>query len=64
MTDNLWKKFYEKQFGKEKTEEVVRRMVKSKRTFKWIQLYEVIFYISLLRLIFFIVPIVRRSFLL
>ncbi|KAL0002190.1 hypothetical protein SO802_015971 [Lithocarpus litseifolius] len=40
VTDNLWKKFYEKQFGKEKTEEVVRRMVKSKMTFKWIQLYE------------------------
>ncbi|KAB9055687.1 hypothetical protein FH972_026943 [Carpinus fangiana] len=39
-TDKLWKKFYEKQFGAKNTEQVVERMRKSSKAFKWIQLYE------------------------
>lgn len=40
VTDKLWKKFYEKAFGAAKTEVVVKRMMKTKTTFKWLQLYE------------------------
>lgn len=40
VTDKLWKKFYEKQFGTKSTEQVVERMRKSLKSFKWIQLYE------------------------
>ncbi|XP_062151188.1 uncharacterized protein LOC133859696 [Alnus glutinosa] len=40
VTDKLWKKFYEKEFGTKNTEQVVERMRKSLKSFKWIQLYE------------------------
>ncbi|XP_014522546.1 transcription elongation factor B polypeptide 3 [Vigna radiata var. radiata] len=40
ITDKLWKKFFEKQFGTNSTNEVVKRMKEKKVSFKWIQLYE------------------------
>ncbi|XP_041005177.1 uncharacterized protein LOC121250217 isoform X1 [Juglans microcarpa x Juglans regia] len=40
VTDKLWKKFYEKQFGTRNTEKVVERMAKSLKSYKWIRLYE------------------------
>ncbi|WVZ07096.1 hypothetical protein V8G54_020442, partial [Vigna mungo] len=40
ITDKLWKKFFEKQFGTNSTNEVVTRMKENKVSFKWIQLYE------------------------
>lgn len=40
VTDNLWKKFYEKQFGARNTEQVVERIRKGSKSYKWIQLYE------------------------
>ncbi|XP_042975065.1 uncharacterized protein LOC122306672 isoform X1 [Carya illinoinensis] len=40
VTDKLWKKFYEKQFGAKNTEHVVERMAKSLKSYKWIDLYE------------------------
>jgi hypothetical protein len=64
VTDKLWKKFYEKEFGTKNTEQVVERMRKSLKSFKWIQLYEVIFYIPFFfKLSFLIIFFVRRSFL-
>lgn len=40
VTDKLWKKFFEKQFGTNCTNEVIRRMREKKASFKWLQLYE------------------------
>ncbi|KAF8411095.1 hypothetical protein HHK36_003634 [Tetracentron sinense] len=40
VTDNLWKKFYEKQFGAKNASLVIERMKQNKVSFKWIQLYE------------------------
>ncbi|KAA0054521.1 transcription elongation factor B polypeptide 3 isoform X2 [Cucumis melo var. makuwa] len=40
VTDKLWKKFYERQFGKESTTTVIERMRQKRVAFRWIQLYE------------------------
>ncbi|GLT34180.1 hypothetical protein SLA2020_087110 [Shorea laevis] len=40
VTDKLWKKFYELQFGVKSMNVVVERMKKKKVSFKWKQLYE------------------------
>lgn len=40
VTDDLWKRFYEKQFGQESAELVISRMRQKKVVFKWRQLYE------------------------
>ncbi|KAK7305040.1 hypothetical protein VNO77_42939 [Canavalia gladiata] len=40
VTDKLWKKFFEKQFGATCTNEVIRRMKAKRVSFKWNQLYE------------------------
>ena len=44
VTDKIWKRFYQMNFGEESYEEVVRRMNSSNVTFTWKKLYEVIFY--------------------
>jgi len=43
VTDKLWKKFFEKQFGTNSTNEVIKRMKEKKVSFRWAQLYEVTF---------------------
>ncbi|KAL2322577.1 hypothetical protein Fmac_026956 [Flemingia macrophylla] len=40
VTDKLWKKFFEKDFGTNCTNEVIRRMGEKKVSFTWLQLYE------------------------
>uniref|UniRef100_A0A5B7CDH9 Transcription elongation factor B polypeptide 3 n=1 Tax=Davidia involucrata TaxID=16924 RepID=A0A5B7CDH9_DAVIN len=40
VTDKLWKKFYELQFGAKSTNLVAERMKQKKVTFKWKQLFE------------------------
>ncbi|XP_022149769.1 transcription elongation factor B polypeptide 3 [Momordica charantia] len=40
VTDKLWKKFYERQFGKDSTNAVIARMQQKKVSFRWLQLYE------------------------
>ncbi|KAB2619741.1 transcription elongation factor B polypeptide 3-like [Pyrus ussuriensis x Pyrus communis] len=40
ITDNLWKKFYEKEFGITRVNEVIERMKQKKVAFRWSQLYE------------------------
>ncbi|CAJ1964454.1 unnamed protein product [Sphenostylis stenocarpa] len=40
VTDKLWKKFFEKQFGINSTNEVIKRMKEKKVSFRWMQLYE------------------------
>ncbi|QCD78416.1 uncharacterized protein LOC114186966 [Vigna unguiculata] len=40
ITDKLWKRFFEKQFGINSTNEVMKRMKEKKVSFKWSQLYE------------------------
>ncbi|GAV75556.1 Elongin_A domain-containing protein [Cephalotus follicularis] len=40
VTDKLWKKFYEQQFGARSTSLVIERMKQKKVAFRWIQLYE------------------------
>ncbi|ESW18379.1 hypothetical protein PHAVU_006G035900, partial [Phaseolus vulgaris] len=40
VTDKLRKKFFEKQFGTNSTNEVIKRMKEKKVSFKWVQLYE------------------------
>ena len=40
LTDKLWKNFFEKQFGTNSTNEVIKRMKEKKVSFKWVQLYE------------------------
>ncbi|CAN6573836.1 unnamed protein product [Malus baccata var. baccata] len=40
ITDKLWKKFYEKEFGTKRVNEVIERMKQKKVAFRWIQLYE------------------------
>ncbi|XP_050380320.1 elongin-A [Argentina anserina] len=40
VTDELWKKFYEKDFGIERTNMVIKRMEKRKVNFRWLQLYQ------------------------
>lgn len=47
ITDKLWKKFYERQFGKESTTTVIERMRQKRVAFRWIQLYEVAFLLLL-----------------
>ena len=45
VTDKLWKKFYEKEFGVKSTNLVVERMKLKKVSFKWSKLYEVILFL-------------------
>ncbi|XP_042376239.1 uncharacterized protein LOC121969962 isoform X1 [Zingiber officinale] len=40
VTDGLWKRFYEQQFGSESTNIVIKRMKQKKIVFKWRLLYE------------------------
>ncbi|KAF7815763.1 transcription elongation factor B polypeptide 3 [Senna tora] len=40
VTDKLWKIFFEKQFGTNSTNQVIKRMRDKKVSYKWIQLYE------------------------
>ncbi|TKY46812.1 Elongin-A protein [Spatholobus suberectus] len=40
VTDKLWKKFFEKQFGANCTNEVIKRMREKRVSFRWMQLYE------------------------
>ena len=40
VTDQLWKKFYEREFGVSKANVVVQRMREKKVSFKWVILYE------------------------
>jgi elongin-A len=40
ITDMLWKKFYEREFGVERANVLVQRMTKNKVIFKWKALYE------------------------
>uniref|UniRef100_M1BGC0 Protein pof4 n=1 Tax=Solanum tuberosum TaxID=4113 RepID=M1BGC0_SOLTU len=40
VTDRLWKRFYQIEFGDKSINQVVERMKKVKVTFKWKQLYE------------------------
>lgn len=40
VTDNLWKNFYEKQFGSHSTNLVIERMKDKGVSFRWSQLYE------------------------
>ncbi|XP_009802919.1 uncharacterized protein LOC107762669 [Nicotiana tabacum] len=40
VTDRLWKRFYQIQFGEKSTNQVVERMKQKKVTFKWKLLYE------------------------
>ena len=42
VTNKLWKKFFERQFGAESAELVVERMKKRRVEFKWRELYKVI----------------------
>lgn len=41
ITDKLWKRFYEIDFGAQNTKLVIERMRQKKVTFKWMKLYEV-----------------------
>ena len=41
VTDKLWKKFYEKQFGTNNTNEVIKRMKEKRVNFRCMQLYVV-----------------------
>lgn len=40
VTDRLWKRFYQIEFGEKSINQVVQRMKQRKVTFKWKQLYE------------------------
>lgn len=40
VTDKLWKKFYEKQYGIDSTNEVIKKMREKRVSFRWKQLYE------------------------
>uniref|UniRef100_A0A7N2M3J2 Uncharacterized protein n=1 Tax=Quercus lobata TaxID=97700 RepID=A0A7N2M3J2_QUELO len=40
VTDQLWKKFYEREFGVSKADVVVQRMREKKDWYKWVILYE------------------------
>ncbi|OVA09030.1 RNA polymerase II transcription factor SIII [Macleaya cordata] len=40
VTDKLWKKFYEKQFGSKSADSVIEQMKAKKVSFKWRKLYE------------------------
>lgn len=40
VTDKLWKKFYERQFGVKSTNLVIEKMKQKKVSYKWKQLYE------------------------
>jgi elongin-A len=40
ITDKLWKKFFDKQFGINCTNEVVKKMKEKRVSFTWLQLYE------------------------
>ena len=41
MTNELWKRFYEKQYGAKNLSFVMEKMERSKVSFKWRELYEV-----------------------
>lgn len=41
MTNELWKSFYEKQYGAKNLSFVMEKMERSKVNFKWRELYEV-----------------------
>lgn len=43
MTNELWKRFYEKQYGAKNLSFVMEKMERSKVNFKWRELYEVCF---------------------
>jgi elongin-A len=45
VTDKLWKKFFEKQFGIDRTNEVIEIMSEKRVSFRWLQLYEVFLFI-------------------
>lgn len=45
VTDKLWKKFFEKQFGTNSTDEVIKRMKEKRVSFRWMQLFEVTFFL-------------------
>lgn len=45
VTDRLWKRFYQIEFGDKSLNQVVERMKQKKVTFKWKKLYEVIYQI-------------------
>ncbi|KAK4777398.1 hypothetical protein SAY87_017585 [Trapa incisa] len=40
ITDKLWKKFYERQFGSESVDLVLKRMKEKNVSFKWAKLYQ------------------------
>lgn len=40
VTDSLWKRFFEKQFGVDDANEVIRKMKQKQTVFKWRRLYE------------------------
>ncbi|XP_008807727.2 uncharacterized protein LOC103720002 [Phoenix dactylifera] len=40
VTDDLWKRFYENQFGVDNTNNVIRKMKQKRIVFKWRRLYE------------------------
>ena len=40
ITDNLWKNFYQREFGVQKTNALVERMRLKKVSFKWMELYQ------------------------
>lgn len=44
VTDSLWKIFYEKEFGVQNAETVIKRMKQKKVVFKWRLLYEVLYH--------------------
>lgn len=44
VTDKLWRKFYEKQFGVESANAEIKVMRQKKRTIKWKHLYQVGFF--------------------
>ncbi|KAM5556022.1 hypothetical protein ABKV19_023763 [Rosa sericea] len=40
ITDKLWKKFFEREFGGKATDEVIQKMKIKKMSFKWSELYQ------------------------
>lgn len=61
MTDELWMKFYKKDFGEKNFNLVIERMKKKKVAFRWKQLYEVIFSYMIFFLSFLDMPILSWS---
>lgn len=57
VTDRLWKRFYQIEFGDKSINQVVERMKQRKVTFKWKQLYEVIYHIIFCSpILYFLLP--------